>query len=449
MKTIVFSKMKFLGFLLFFCSIILLQFIGQANAVNGIPTFSDKLIKGPSWKDSPPGEISGWDQPQYYSTIGFPDINGDGNADACARGSVYIQCFLSDGMGFPGSQIRGPQWEDGPVTAWNLIQYYSTIQYPDINGDKKADVCARYKDGIICYLSNGNGFDLDHLITGPAWKDGPSGSTDGWDQPQYYSTIQFPDINGDQKADVCGRSKDGIECYISNGTGFSTTLIKGPAWKDSNGWDQPKYNSTIQFPDINGDKNADVCGRSKDGIECYISDGTEFSTTLIRGPAWKDGPSGSTNGWDQPQYYSTIQFPYINSDEKADICGRSKDGINCYLSNETGFSATLINGPAWKDSNGWYHQQYYSTIRFPDINGDGFSDACARGYLHIECFVNGGSNFIRQQIKGPEWSTKVNWNLPQYNSTIEYPDINGDKNADICGRYKDGIECYLSVVPPN
>jgi hypothetical protein len=445
MKPLILSKMKFLGLLLFFCSIILLQFSGQANAINGTPTFSRDLIKGPGWKDGAPGANNGWDQPMYYSTIHFPDINGDGSADACARGSGYIQCFLSEKTSFSSSEIRGPQWGDGPID-WSLVQYYSTIQFPDINGDKNADICGRYKEGIECYISKGTEFSTT-LITGPDWSDNK-----GWSKPQFYSTIQFPDINGDGNADICGRNKDNIVCYLSNGSGFDLDkAINGPSWSDSSNWNLIQYYSTIKFPDIDGDGSADICGRSKDGIQCYKSNENGFDLSQpITGPAWKDGSPGSTDGWDQPQYYSTIQYPDINGDGNADICGRSKDGIQCYKSNGNGFDLdNPITGPAWADSNGWDQPQYYSTIRFPDLNGDGFSDACARGYLHIECFVNGGSSFSNTQTKWPTWGESAGWGLPQYYSTIEYPDINGDKNADICGRHKNGIGCYLSVVPPN
>jgi len=43
----------------------------------------------------------------------------------------------------------------------------------------------------------------------PLWGDGG-----GWDQPQYYSTIQLADIDGDGRADLLARGPGGIIAYV-------------------------------------------------------------------------------------------------------------------------------------------------------------------------------------------------------------------------------------------
>src|SRR5262245_35271019 len=76
----------------------------------------------------------------------------------------------------------------------------------------------------------------------------------GWDQAQYYATIRFPDVNGDSRSDVCGRGIAGVYCSVDDGAG---ALINNSLWQssfsDANGWNQAQYYSTIQFPDVNGD----------------------------------------------------------------------------------------------------------------------------------------------------------------------------------------------------
>ncbi len=101
------------------------------------------------------------------------------------------------------------------------------------------------------------------------WSDNFSDGN-GWDSsPAYYSTIQFPDINGDGKADMCGRGGAGVNCALSTGAAFGTTSIWSDNFSDGNGWDSsPAYYSTIQFPDINGDGKADMCGRGGAGVNC-------------------------------------------------------------------------------------------------------------------------------------------------------------------------------------
>jgi hypothetical protein len=73
----------------------------------------------------------------------------------------------------------------------------------------------------------------------PAFSD-----ANGWGDPKYYSTIEFGDIDGDGKADICGRGSDEVHCFLSNGSGFPTEVV-GPAWSDANGWGDPKYYQTF------------------------------------------------------------------------------------------------------------------------------------------------------------------------------------------------------------
>jgi len=102
----------------------------------------------------------------------------------------------------------------------------------------------------------------------------------GWNSDQsYWGTIQFPNVNGDGKADVCGRGIKGIYCSTSNGSAFLDTSLWLDNFSDAVGWKSDQsYWGTIQFPDVNGDGKADVCGRGSKGVYCGISTGLAFST---------------------------------------------------------------------------------------------------------------------------------------------------------------------------
>jgi len=54
---------------------------------------------------------------------------------------------------------------------------------------------------------------------------------------------------------------------MSLGTPLASAQIL-PGFSDAKGWKDPAYYSTIQFPDINGDGIAGVCGRGTFGIGC-------------------------------------------------------------------------------------------------------------------------------------------------------------------------------------
>ena len=301
-------------------------------------------VRGPDWSDT-----GGWTGIQYYSTIQFADVNGDGKADVCARGAAGIQCALSNGTGFP-TVVTGPAWSD--AAGWDKPQYYGTIQFADVNGDGKADVCGRSSVGVACALSDGNGFPT--VVTGPAWSDAGS-----WENPQYESTIRYADVNGDGLVDVCGRAAAGILCELSNGNGFPTE-IQGPKWDDASGWNTAAYYTSIQFADVNGDGKADICARDSNGVICELSNGTGFPTE-VTGPPWS-----SAGGWDDPQYDSTMGFADINDDGMDDVCARGWAGMQCALSTGTGFAAPVA-GATWSDPNGWGTEPYYASIRYAGI----------------------------------------------------------------------------------
>ncbi len=355
------------------------------------------------------------------------DIDGDGTADICARSSTGILCNLvKDGK--IAAEVKGPAWAD--TGTWSQSQYTNTVRFADVNGDGKADVCGRAGSGVLCSLSEGTSFKATY-VTGPEWKD-----SSGWAAPQYYSTIQFPDINGDGKADACARSSIGIGCYLSDGTAFPTA-VKGPEWADKSGWYLPAYYTTIQYPDINGDGKADACARDAKGVTCFLSDGTAFPTS-VAGPAWSD-----TGGWGVAATGSTIRFIDLNGDKKADICGRSADGIHCALSTGAGFGPEIA-GPAWSDANGWNKPEYYETIQYLDMNGDGRADVCGRTVTGVVCQTFDGTAF-GPVINGPAWNDAAGWNKREYYKTIGAADINHDGKDDLCVRDSEGIVCAPST----
>ncbi len=377
-------------------------------------------FSGPALSDA-----NGFSNPIYYSTIQFPDLNGDGIPDLCYRDSQGISCWLGTGTGFT-SNFRGPALSD--ANGFNNPIYYSTIQYPDLNGDGMADICYRDAMGISCWIGTGSGFTSN--FRGPALSD-----AGGFNNPIYYSTIQYPDVNGDGMADICYRDAMGISCWIGTGSGF-TSNFRGPALSDAGGFNNPIYYSTIQYPDLNGDGMADICYRDAIGISCWIGTGSGF-TSNFRGPALSDA-----GGFNNPIYYSTIQYPDVNGDGMADICYRDAIGISCWIGTGSGFTSNF-RGPALSDAGGFNNPIYYSTIQYPDVNGDGMADICYRDAMGISCWIGTGSSFT-SNFRGPALSDAGGFNNPIYYSTIQYPKTNGDGKADICYRGSQGMYCSNS-----
>ena len=71
---------------------------------------------------------------------------------------------------------------------------------------------------------------------------------------------------------ACGRGPDGVVCALSTGRGFTkTTVWIGKDIVDAQGWQSPDVAAAIQLGDVNGDGRADLCGRGREGIVCGLA----------------------------------------------------------------------------------------------------------------------------------------------------------------------------------
>ncbi len=367
-------------------------------------------------------------------------------AGICGRGPTGIYCAQSNGSsGFASWTQWSPRYND--TDGWmRYPSHWATIQFPDLTGDGKADVCGRAIDGIWCATATGTG-----AFGSPTTWSSRFSNYNGWDAaPSFWATIQFPDVNGDGKADVCGRASDGIWCAVSNGInsfGPDANWTFG-AFDNANGWHTSQsYWGTIQFPDVNGDGKADVCGRNTGGVYCALSNG---STAFVSPGYWRWGNDFSDAAlWkNQPGYWGTMQFPDVNGDGKADVCARGIAGVYCATSNGTnGFGQASVWATGFSDAAGWLtNQSTWGTILFPDVNGDGKADICGRGSGGLSCGIsNGTSAFSALTIWTAAFSDAAGANGDATLwGTIQYPDLNADGKADVCGRTAAGVTCGLS-----
>jgi len=389
--------------------------VNQALVTNWSSNFSD---------------AAGWTDPKYYSTIRFVDVSGDGRADVCGRGNGGINCGASNGSSFPGVSVWQSSFSD--AAGWGAVQYYSTIRFPQINGSGGKDVCGRGISGINCATSTGTTFGAVSV-----WQSDFS-DVAGWNQEKYYYTLDFPDVTGDGKSDVCGRGIAGIICATSNGASFGATSNWSTGYSDGGGWTTPEYYKTIKFPDLNGDGKADVCGRGAGGLKCAISTGSTFGVATLWASVYSDA-----NSWNLVQYYSTLQFGDLNGDGKADVCGRSSLGMQCALSNGTSFNAPSIWTTDFNDATGFNAVQYYSTLRLVDINADGKADVCGRGIAGELCALSNGASFGVLTNVSSMPNDAAGWNAAKHYATLGFANVDstGDPALELCGRGVAGILC--------
>lgn len=194
-----------------------------------------------------------WEAEGESQTLGFADVDGDGKADACDRTSSGIVCARSTGKKFDRPHV----WLSDANLGADLGD---TLALADVDGDGKADVCGSSTHGIACALSDGRRFGRAHR-----WS-----TDDGF--ARGLADARYGDLNGDGRADVCTDSGRAIRCAFSSGRGF----LKTSDWLDeatlaAQGWSTPELAATLQLGDVNGDGRADLCGRGPNGLSCALA----------------------------------------------------------------------------------------------------------------------------------------------------------------------------------
>jgi hypothetical protein len=380
------------------------------------------------WSDA-----QGWGQvAQYCSTIQAADIDGDRRSELVAHGNGWLVAAKWDTnnqkWNLLSSEVPCPD-ADG----WNQPQCYQTIQAADLDGDGQEEVLGRDAQGIVVWKCDKTSYQWVTLTRGPGLSD-----ANGWNQPQYYSTIQCADVDGDGQRELLARGSGGISIWKCDKTSHQwSALPDGPALRDANGWNQPQYYGTIRCADVDGDGQAELLARGSGGISVWKCDKISHQwSALPSGPAISDA-----DGWNQPQYYSTMRCADVDGDGQAELLVRGSAGISIWkCDRSTHLWSALLSGPALSDANGWNQPQYYSTIRCADLDGDGQAELLARGAGGISIWKCDKTTHQWTTLPdGPAWSDANGWNQPQYYSTIRCADIDGNARAELIARSSAGI----------
>ena len=313
---------------------------------------------------------------------------------------------------------------------------------------KKADACVRRPQGLFCALGDGSG----KLAPLSQWSKGQDFSdAAGWAAPSWGLTLQLADVDGDGRADACGRTSAGLVCALSTGSGLGPAqrFSQGTDFSDTDGataTDETLYGS-LHLGDINGDHRADVCMRKTDGVYCALSLGLTFSSASQYTTGF-----ASAQGWNTPQYATTLQLGDVNGDGHADLCGRGVYGILCIMATARG---DAFNGGSWwtfrgafSDGEGWNaSRSLYGSIRLTDVDGDGRADVCGRSAMGPVCALSTGDLFgPLRPIGGQEFTDGRSWNNDRYGPTFQFADLDGDGRADACGRGSMGLLCVRTAA---
>ncbi len=309
-----------------------------------------------------------------------------------------MTCWLSNGHGFD-RRVGGPPWSD--ASGWNEADF-STIRLADVDGDGRADLCARGAAGFTCHRSTGK--DFIPWPTLAALSDAA-----GFADPSRYATMRMGDVDGDGRADLCARFPEGMACFRAGEHAFDERLV-GPAWSDASGFAAWQRWSTIRLADVDGDGRADLCALENEGFRCALSDGRGFGAKVM-GPALAVGGEGSAHR-ERP---GSLRMADLDGDGRADLCARGPlapggsdadpQGLTCFLWSGHGFDRAVTPIPL-PDEAGWASPHRYRTLRLADVNGDGQSDLCGRGAEGLTCWLFDQARYPILDAPAPAWMSR-------------------------------------------
>jgi hypothetical protein len=347
--------------------------------------FSDPILVTTQFSDA--SEVD--DSRSYYRTLTVVD------GKVCLRRSGGPGCAsYVDAPGetapLDGSLAAFASWpaQYSDAQGWGDDSTGGTLAFRHLSASGPLDTCGRGYFGMLC----GTG-------ASATWWTSEFSTPNGWaSSATNYGTIRLADVNGDGNADVCGRGYYGIFCGIGSGTGFSFPSQMTSQYSNDEGWGSSQNAESLQYGDVDGDGRDDVCGRAYAGMLCAVANaaGSSFDNDHVW--SFNSSNSAALNSRDfadgdlsadwslAPARYRSIRLVDINRDGMADVCGRSANGIVCALSTGTAFESKRNVMPfLFTDAQGWNAEQYGSTLSFGNLDSDARVDLCARGIAGMWC----------------------------------------------------------------
>lgn len=380
----------------------------------------------------------GW---QVYNRIIAPgDVTRDGKPDVLAR-TPSGDLYLYKGTGRLKPDPFSPRVKVG--NGWGI--YDQVIGANDVDGDGTGDVLARSLDGTLWFYK-GSG-----SATAPLRARVKIGT--GWNA--YNQIIAADDQNGDGRADLYARKRDGyVYTYSATGGGKFGAPRRG-----GNGWDGTCF--------LIGAGTTQVYGKSQSiGIKSADQSWWKFENTAngkYAEPfeiAWDPGTKPAAGGrfsyatalhnrnhasfltqygsklsiagrvastsW---TYGTTVGPGDLTGDGKGDLLGMGEDGIlwlhpgdGAY---QTRLGARIKVGAGWSPFRG-------NLFGAGDYSGDGRADLLALGTNGL--FLYKGTGTAARPFERPVKVAELRDNWSGYNLVVAPGDLDGDGKSDLVAR---------------
>jgi hypothetical protein len=299
----------------------------------------------------------------------YADITGDGRADACKARGQSVWCMVNQPApaghaGQPTASAKvvrftpSRSWSEVAESDWTA-RYNHKFWLLDWNQDGKADLVIPVSGGFQILYSNGLGFSPPE-----DWK--TQLAPGGW-TPALLDTVRFGDVNGDGYPDVIGLAAEGIIGATNNGRSFDAPFVRSSAFPGARGWLSPQYGTTLQFRDINGDGRDDICIRGALDTYVGISNGNTFEHVQSWTMMFNDG-----QGWSNEAQYRTLSLIKIHG--KIGLAGGVSSGIvfqQAEAASSRFWLYRYIDNQHYSNLPDWRPERYASGLSFADFDGSG------------------------------------------------------------------------------
>ena len=314
--------------------------------------------------------------------------------------------------GAPGA----PVWSFAPavaVTARAELGLSATgraVQIGDLTGDGRGDLCAVQAGGLMCAPGDGAG----HF--GPAIRiDDPAAPL-----AVNSASLVLGDVNGDGRADACGRTAAGLRCALA-AVGFAAA-----PWSRwfSDADAQPATSASLAAVNADGDGVQEICGLAVQGVICA--------------PHGLSTPAAVRSPW--PSQAGAVWVGDLDGDGRSDWCASSGAGPACGVAAE---AAVTTDGAPWGFARTGRVAAVApdpATVALGDVAGDGRASLCTLAGDRIACAHSQARGF------GPRETVAL---LPDQAAPVALwlGDLDGDGTDDACADAGAIITCVLSARP--
>ncbi len=433
----------------------------------------------PNWTDA-----GGWTDPSKYSTIQLADLNGDGTDELIGRNDEGLEFWTFDTtVGQWRPQVDANDFPQvltdfaSPVTsdesdphAPTLPWYYSTIQAADIDGQPGAEILARFWDGmrVYKYLPPSGGT----AINGGTWKKigtaGPFSDAEDYGNGSLYPTIHVAQPTAGSPPVLYARQhsspgQPSLVFYTWQNGGW--TKLSNPRQAITGFSDQecgqPSCYLNLQTVNLGWPGfGQEVLGRNGSGASAFAGTPSAGWTDILPRanlpffadvagtfdcPFSAEGASGPGSGdclGSSPSYYETLRAAPVFGSNNRNLIARASDGLRLRWNDGQRFydggALPALGGAASAVQPG-----QWGSIRTGNVDGSGGDEVLALDGTALQAWSWQGE-WVQLQPSTPlalgadPWLTD-----PEYYSTIQTGDVDGDGSDDVIARGPYGIRTWF------